>query len=135
MGRALGSGVKWRESSAKYDLRFVFVENSPLLVGRGLAVVLGDLAEMGYDAQWSIVSASDLDAPHQRERIWIMANDNGMRESQPARQQQECGMGSEQRSEAMANSNSFRRHWGPGHQGRKGGLNLRTAVNGQLNPE
>jgi len=32
--------------------RFVFVENSPLLVSRGLGVVLGDLAAMGYDAQW-----------------------------------------------------------------------------------
>ena len=35
--------------------RFVFVENSPLLVGRGLARVLGDLAQMGYDARWGIV--------------------------------------------------------------------------------
>lgn len=53
--------------------RLVFVENSPLLVGRGLAVVLGDLAEMGYDAQWCIVSASDLGAPHKRDRIWLVA--------------------------------------------------------------
>ncbi len=52
----------------------VYVENSPLLVGRGLAVVLGDLAEMGYDAQWCIVSASDVGAPHQRDRCWIVAH-------------------------------------------------------------
>lgn len=61
--------------------RFVFVENSPLLVGRGLALVLGDLAEMGYDAQWCIVSASDVGAPHKRDRCWIfgidMANASG----------------------------------------------------------
>jgi hypothetical protein len=35
-----------------------FVENSPLLVHRGLAVVLGDLASLGYDARWGIVGAT-----------------------------------------------------------------------------
>jgi DNA (cytosine-5)-methyltransferase 1 len=55
--------------------KFVDVENSPMLVGRGLAVVLGDLTEMGYDACWGIVGAADLGAPHQRDRIWIIAKD------------------------------------------------------------
>ena len=53
--------------------RFVLVENSPLLVGRGLAVVLGDLAEMGYDAEWGIVGAHHASAPHKRNRIWVLA--------------------------------------------------------------
>lgn len=52
--------------------RFVFVENSPLLVGRGLEVVLADLAEMGYDAEWGIVGAHHTSAPHKRERIWLL---------------------------------------------------------------
>ena len=54
--------------------RFVFVENSPLLVGRGLAVVIGDLAEMGYDARWGIVGAHHAGAPHKRDRCWIVAD-------------------------------------------------------------
>jgi len=54
--------------------RFVFVENSPLLVARGLAVVLGDLAEMVYDARWGIVGAHHAGAPHKRDRCWIVAN-------------------------------------------------------------
>ena len=54
--------------------QFVFVENSPMLVGRGLAVVLADLAEMGYDAEWGIVGVHNVSAPHKRERIWIVAN-------------------------------------------------------------
>jgi DNA (cytosine-5)-methyltransferase 1 len=54
---------------------FILVENSPMLVGRGLAVVLGDLAEMGYDAEWGIVGAHHASAPHKRERIWIVATD------------------------------------------------------------
>jgi len=53
--------------------RFVFVENSPMLVCRGLDTVLSDLAEMGYDARWGIVSAADAGAPHVRKRIWIVA--------------------------------------------------------------
>jgi DNA (cytosine-5)-methyltransferase 1 len=52
---------------------FAFVENSPLLIRRGLVKVLGDFAEMGYDAQWGVVAASDCGAPHKRGRIWILA--------------------------------------------------------------
>lgn len=54
--------------------RHVFVENSPMLTSRGLGAVLGDLAEMGFDAQWGVISAADTGAPHLRERIWIAAN-------------------------------------------------------------
>lgn len=53
--------------------RFVLVENSPLLVSRGLAVVLGDLAEMGYDARWGVLGAEHVGAPHKRHRLWIVA--------------------------------------------------------------
>lgn len=49
--------------------QFVFVENSPMLVGRGLARVLGDLASLGYDARWGIVGAHHVAAPHKRDRI------------------------------------------------------------------
>lgn len=55
---------------------YVELENSPLLVGRGLAVVLIDLTEMGYDARWGVIGAADLGAPHQRDRIWLIAEDN-----------------------------------------------------------
>jgi len=54
--------------------QYVCVENSPLLVGRGLARVLADLAEMGFDARWGVVGACDVGAPHRRERIWIVAH-------------------------------------------------------------
>jgi DNA (cytosine-5)-methyltransferase 1 len=56
--------------------RFVFVENSPMLVGRGLAVVIADLTEMGYDAKWGVVGAHHAGAPHKRDRIWIVADSN-----------------------------------------------------------
>lgn len=66
----------WREMAriiGEVRPRFVFVENSPLLISRGLAVVISDLAEMGYDAQWCCISASDAGAPHKRDRIWLVA--------------------------------------------------------------
>jgi len=54
--------------------RFVFVENSPLLVSRGGPRVLSDLASMGYDAVWGVMGAHHVGAPHKRDRIWIVAN-------------------------------------------------------------
>ena len=63
--------------------QYAFVENSPMLVKRGLAVVISDLAEMGYDCQWCIVSASDCGAPHKRDRLWLVAH--------TASQRRRCG--------------------------------------------
>ena len=54
--------------------RFAFVENSPMLTIRGLGTVLGDLAALGYDADWCVLGACDAGAPHWRERIWILAH-------------------------------------------------------------
>jgi DNA (cytosine-5)-methyltransferase 1 len=66
----------WREMArviCEVRPRFVFVENSPMLTSRGLGVVLGDLAEMGFDAKWGVLSAAEVGAPHKRDRIWIVA--------------------------------------------------------------
>lgn len=56
---------------------YVLLENSPLLVGRGLAMVLGDLAQMGFDAEWCCISASECGATHSRDRIWLVAYPEG----------------------------------------------------------
>ena len=53
--------------------RYVFVENVAALLGRGMDRVLGDLAAIGYDAEWHCIPASAVGAPHRRDRIWIMA--------------------------------------------------------------
>ena len=63
--------------------RFAFVENSPALVNRGLGRVIGDLAALGYDCRWTVLSAADVGAPHRRERIWIVANARGGRLGKP----------------------------------------------------
>lgn len=41
---------------------------------RALGRVLGDLASLGYDAEWRMVRASDVGAPHQRARIFVLAH-------------------------------------------------------------
>ena len=56
--------------------RYVYVENSPALLTRGLGVVLGDLAALGYDCRWTVLGASDVGAPHQRDRLWLVAVTN-----------------------------------------------------------
>jgi len=53
--------------------RFVIVENVSALLNRGLDRVLGDLAALGYDAEWHCIRAADVGAPHLRDRIWIVA--------------------------------------------------------------
>ena len=44
---------------------------------RALGRVLGDLATLGYDAQWQVVSAADVGAPHLRERVFVLAHRRG----------------------------------------------------------
>jgi DNA (cytosine-5)-methyltransferase 1 len=59
--------------------RFAIMENVSALLGRGLGRVLGDLAALGYDAEWHCIPASAIGAPHRRDRIWIVANAEGER--------------------------------------------------------
>lgn len=55
--------------------RYVLVENVPgLVTGGGIGIVLGGLATIGYDAEWSSVRASDFGAPHERSRVFIVAH-------------------------------------------------------------
>lgn len=51
----------------------VFLENVPGLRRGGLRPVLHDLAEMGYDAEWGVVGAGCVGAPHKRNRLFILA--------------------------------------------------------------
>lgn len=53
--------------------RFVIVENVKALLTRGIEAVLGGLATIGFDAEWDCIPASHLGAPHNRDRIWIVA--------------------------------------------------------------
>jgi len=56
--------------------RWCLVENVPGIIAPYLGVILGGLAEAGYDAWWSCLPASALGAPHRRERLWVVAHAN-----------------------------------------------------------
>lgn len=79
-GSGVESGIKsglWREMFrvvSEIRPRYVFVENSPALTIRGMGIVMGDLASLGYDAKWGVFSAADVGARHERARIWIVAH-------------------------------------------------------------
>ena len=53
--------------------KFVVMENVAAILNNGLDIVLGELSEAGYDAEWSIISASSLGAAHRRSRWWCVA--------------------------------------------------------------
>jgi DNA (cytosine-5)-methyltransferase 1 len=55
---------------------FVVAENVSSLTHKGLHTVLLCLSEIGYNAEWATLPASQFGAPHQRERIWIVAYPN-----------------------------------------------------------
>lgn len=58
--------------------RYVFVENVAALLDRGIGRVLGDLAEMGYDAVYGVLGTSDTEGTHHRKRVWILAYAKGL---------------------------------------------------------
>jgi DNA (cytosine-5)-methyltransferase 1 len=61
--------------------RYVLVENVTGLLtangGHAFGEVIGDLADLGMDAEWTCLSAKDCGAPHLRKRVWIVAYPNG----------------------------------------------------------
>ena len=80
-GKGAGLGGKqsslWSEYArliGEVRPRFVLVENVAALLARGMGEVLGDLAASGYDAVWDCIPASFVGAPHNRDRLWIVAH-------------------------------------------------------------
>lgn len=66
----------WKEYAKAIGIlrpKYALIENVPALANRGLNIVLADLAETGYDAEWFDLRASDFRALHKRERIFIVA--------------------------------------------------------------
>lgn len=65
----------WREFARCVRMvrpSYLLLENVAALINRGLGTVLGDLATIGYSAEWDILAARDFGAPHIRERIFLI---------------------------------------------------------------
>ena len=101
--------------------RYVIVENVSALLARGMGRVLGDLAALGYDAEWDCIPASAVGAPHRRDRVWLVAYPNGddggprrPRRSDPGRARQRESVA------AVADADGERAHRsGAQHEGRE----------------
>jgi len=52
----------------------LFLENVSAILSNGLGTVLGDLAALGYDTRWLCIRASDVGAPHHRDRWFLLAD-------------------------------------------------------------
>ena len=72
-GSRSGLWSEYARLIGEFEPRWVCVENVSALLGRGLSVVLADLSALGYDAEWDCIPASAVGAPHQRDRIWLVA--------------------------------------------------------------
>ena len=62
-----------REAISELRPKYAILENVRGHITLGLSEVLGELASIGYDAEWQIVSANSVGAPHLRERVIIIA--------------------------------------------------------------
>ena len=67
--------------------RYVFLENVSGLLAHsgGFGTVLGDLAALGFDAEWGVFSAAEVGAPHLRRRVFVLAYSDGTRRNERAR--------------------------------------------------
>ena len=59
---------------------YAIMENVTALLHRGIGRVLGDLAEIGYDAEWHCIPASSVGCIQNRDRVWIIAYPSGQRD-------------------------------------------------------
>lgn len=75
-GERSGLWTEFKRLIQEIKPRYAIVENVANLRGKGLAQVIQDLRQIGYDCEWHIISARSVGAPHLRERIWIIAYPN-----------------------------------------------------------
>lgn len=72
-GTRSGLWIEFARIIGELRPQYVVVENVRALFRRGIQRVLGDLADLGYDAEWRIISAKQVGLNHLRERVWIVA--------------------------------------------------------------
>lgn len=73
-GKRSGLWTEYVRAIRELRPNYVFVENVAALRNRGLDVVLGELSELGFDAEWSTLRASEVGACHRRDRLFIVAS-------------------------------------------------------------
>lgn len=77
-----GKGLEGQRSGLFFEIvrlakeikpKFIFLENVPAITSRGGIEVVRQVAEMGYDCRWCVISAASIGALHRRERWFLLA--------------------------------------------------------------
>jgi DNA (cytosine-5)-methyltransferase 1 len=78
-----GAGLEGERSGLFFEIlrlakeikpKFLFLENVPAITSRGGLRVVREIASLGYDCRWSVISAASVGAMHKRERWFLLAN-------------------------------------------------------------
>lgn len=79
----VGKGLADERSGLFYEIvrlcreispKWIFLENVPAITSRGGRDVVRELASLGYDCRWCVISAASVGALHRRERWFLLAN-------------------------------------------------------------
>lgn len=73
VGERSGLWSEYKRIIKEFQPQYAIIENVAALRANGLALVLQDLCEIGYDAEWNCIPASAAGGTHQRDRLWIVA--------------------------------------------------------------
>ncbi len=78
VGERSGLWVEFARIIRQVGPKYALVENVAALLDRGMGAVLGTLADLGLNAEWSRVSACSMGATHMRPRMFIVAYANSI---------------------------------------------------------
>lgn len=79
-GNRSGLWCHYARAIQEISPKYCIIENSPNLLKKGFEKVLSDLSKIGYNAEWECITASAFGYPHERERLFIVAYANGVRQ-------------------------------------------------------
>lgn len=108
--------------------RYVVLENVAGHLSLGFGDVLADLTQIGYDATWRIVRASDVGAPHQRKRLFVIAYPTSQR-----CEDQLCTTQADGSIQSITTDTNHTRRFGP-MQGLQSRFNSRSQMSMQAAP-
>jgi DNA (cytosine-5)-methyltransferase 1 len=114
--------------------RWVALENvRGLLTSGGFDRVLADLAGLGFDAEWSVLRASDVGASHERARVFVLAYRDGQGGSQPGGPEPDFGRRARDGGDGVADATGERRQNRAPVTGARGPLvGAGTRTNGRI---
>ena len=108
LGKRSGLWSEYHRIIGEIRPKWVIIENVRALRGNGLVTVLQNLGAIGYDAEWHIIPASLVGAPHLRERVWVVAWDT---QNSHSLQEREIFSGSKAYTNTRRISGELTRAW------------------------